>query len=134
VGTYVFTVKADDRDPPDAGGTINYTFVSAPGERLRFTIDSETGEIKTRHVSASYFLECCKLVCYLQDGDETESPGMWLQVCLDRCVTRTGELITGRVTVRCSEKNLPHCHFGHTDCTRTEGGPPVSSPTKSPEL
>lgn len=57
--TYVFTVQAFDRDPPDAGGTINYTFVSAPGERLRFTIDPETGVIKTRHVSASHFLECC---------------------------------------------------------------------------
>jgi hypothetical protein len=56
VGTYVFTVKADDRDPPDAGGTVNYTFVSAPGDRLRFTIDAETGVIKTRHVSASHFL------------------------------------------------------------------------------
>lgn len=50
VGTYVFAVKAFDRDPPEAGGTINYTFVSAPGERLRFTIDSETGVIKTRHM------------------------------------------------------------------------------------
>jgi hypothetical protein len=101
LGTYVFTVQAVDKDPPEAGGTINYTFVSAPGERLRFTIDSETGVIKTRHVSASYFLECCKLVVYLQDGDGNESPSMWLQVCLGRCVTRTGEIITGRVKARC---------------------------------
>jgi hypothetical protein len=50
--TYVFTVKAVDKDPPEAGGTITYTFVSAPGERLKFTIDPETGVIKTRHVSA----------------------------------------------------------------------------------
>lgn len=49
-GTYVFTVKAVDKDPPEAGGTINYTFVSSPGERLKFTIDSETGVIKTRHI------------------------------------------------------------------------------------
>jgi hypothetical protein len=74
LGTYVFTVKAVDKDPPDAGGTVNYTFVSSPGERLKFTIDSETGVIKTRHVSASHFLESCALVNYLQDGDETESP------------------------------------------------------------
>lgn len=100
VGTYVFAVKAFDRDPPEAGGTINYTFVSAPGERLRFTIDSETGVIKTRHVSASHFLECCKLVVYLQNGDGNESPGMWLQVYLGRCVTCTGKIITGRVKVR----------------------------------
>jgi hypothetical protein len=53
-GTYVLTVKADDRDPPDAGGTVNYTFVSAPGDRMRFTIDSETGVIKTGRVSASH--------------------------------------------------------------------------------
>jgi hypothetical protein len=25
MGTYVFTVQAFDRDPPEAGGTINYT-------------------------------------------------------------------------------------------------------------
>jgi hypothetical protein len=101
VGTYVFTVKAVDKDPPEAGGTINYTFVSAPGERLKFTIDSETGVIKTRHVSASHFLECCKLVAYLQDWDGNDTPGMWPQVCLGRCVTRTGEIITGRVKVSC---------------------------------
>jgi hypothetical protein len=101
LGTYVFTVQAFDRDPPESGGTINYTFVSAPGERLRFTIDSETGVIKTRHVSASLFLESCKLMVFLQDGDENESPGMWPQVRLGRCVTRTGEIIIGRVKVRC---------------------------------
>jgi hypothetical protein len=100
-GTYVFTVKAVDRDPPEAGGTITYTFVSAPGERLKFTIDSETGVIKTRQVSASHFLECCRLVVFLQNGDGNESPGMWLQVCLGRRVTCTCEIITGRVKVRC---------------------------------
>jgi hypothetical protein len=51
--TYVFTVKAVDKDPPEAGGTITYTFVSAPGERLKFSIDPESGVIKTRHVSAA---------------------------------------------------------------------------------
>jgi hypothetical protein len=54
--TYVFTVKAVDKDPPEAGGTITYTFVSAPGERLKFSIDPESGVIKTRHVSASEFV------------------------------------------------------------------------------
>jgi hypothetical protein len=54
--TYVFTVKAVDKDPPEAGGTITYTFVSARGERLKFSIDPESGEIKTRHVSASQFV------------------------------------------------------------------------------
>ncbi|XP_021942527.1 DE-cadherin isoform X2 [Zootermopsis nevadensis] len=49
-GTYVFTVKAVDKDPPEAGGSITYTFVSAPGERLKFSIDQETGVIKTRHM------------------------------------------------------------------------------------
>ena len=56
IGTYVFTVKAVDKDPPEAGGTINYTFVSAPGERLKFSIDPETGVIKTQRVSGSHFL------------------------------------------------------------------------------
>ncbi|XP_025194494.1 DE-cadherin isoform X1 [Melanaphis sacchari] len=48
--TYVFTVKAFDKDPPDNGGTITYTFVSAPGERPKFSIDAQTGEITTRHM------------------------------------------------------------------------------------
>lgn len=61
-GTYVFTVKAVDNDPPEAGGTITYTFVSAPGERLKFSIDPETGVIKTRHVSA-YDLSLGKCIC-----------------------------------------------------------------------
>jgi Cadherin domain. len=56
VGTYVFTVTAVDKDPPEAGGTINYTFVSAPGERLKFSIDPGTGVIKTQRVSGSHFL------------------------------------------------------------------------------
>jgi hypothetical protein len=55
-GTFVFTVKAVDKDPPEAGGTITYTFVSAPLERLKFSIDPETGVIKTKHVSASAFI------------------------------------------------------------------------------
>ncbi|XP_069678927.1 DE-cadherin [Periplaneta americana] len=48
--TYVFTVKAVDKDPPEAGGTINYTFVTAPGERVKFNIDSATGRITTKHM------------------------------------------------------------------------------------
>jgi hypothetical protein len=47
-------VKAVDKEPPEAGGTITYTFVSAPGERLKFFIDPESGVIKTRYVSASH--------------------------------------------------------------------------------
>ncbi|XP_072152433.1 DE-cadherin isoform X2 [Bemisia tabaci] len=48
-GTYVLTVNANDRDPPESGGTINYTFVSAPNEKVAFSIDSSTGVITTRH-------------------------------------------------------------------------------------
>ncbi|XP_050545953.1 DE-cadherin isoform X3 [Daktulosphaira vitifoliae] len=48
--TYVFTVKAVDKDPLDDGGTITYTFVSAPGERSKFSIDSQTGEITTKYM------------------------------------------------------------------------------------
>jgi hypothetical protein len=51
--TYVFTVKAVDKDPPEAGGTITYTIVAKPLERLKFSIDPESGVIKTKHVSAS---------------------------------------------------------------------------------
>lgn len=52
-------VKAFDKDPPDNGGTITYTFVSAPGERPKFSIDSQTGEITTRHVSITFILCAC---------------------------------------------------------------------------
>jgi len=49
-------VKAFDKYPPDNGGTITYTFVSAPGERPKFSIDAQTGEITTRHVSITFIL------------------------------------------------------------------------------
>ncbi|KAG8306866.1 hypothetical protein J6590_037459 [Homalodisca vitripennis] len=49
-GTFVFRVTATDRDPPENGGNITYAFVSAPGDRLKFSIDSQTGDIRTRHM------------------------------------------------------------------------------------
>lgn len=52
VGTFVFQVKAVDRDPIENGGKITYTFVSSPGERLRFTIEPDTGIIRTQYVSS----------------------------------------------------------------------------------
>ncbi|KAF4519332.1 hypothetical protein B566_EDAN010037 [Ephemera danica] len=53
-GTEVIRVTAVDRDPPDTGGTVTYTFVSAPGERLKFDIDPDTGRIVTRNVSVTF--------------------------------------------------------------------------------
>ncbi|CAG9112803.1 unnamed protein product [Plutella xylostella] len=50
VGTYVFTVHADDRNPPDMGGTVTYKFVSTAGEKERFHVDSETGRITTADI------------------------------------------------------------------------------------
>ncbi|XP_057317879.1 DE-cadherin isoform X1 [Microplitis mediator] len=49
-GTIVITVHAEDRDPPDEGGTITYSFVTAPGEKLKFEINNVTGLIKTTQV------------------------------------------------------------------------------------
>ncbi|KAE8744365.1 hypothetical protein FOCC_FOCC009018 [Frankliniella occidentalis] len=49
VGTFVLTVKAYDKDPPENGGKIVYTFVSAPNERLKFSINADTGVITTRY-------------------------------------------------------------------------------------
>ncbi|XP_011307497.1 DE-cadherin [Fopius arisanus] len=46
-GTMVIQVHAEDRDPPDEGGTITYSFVTAPGEKLKFEINNVTGLIKT---------------------------------------------------------------------------------------
>ncbi|XP_063374480.1 DE-cadherin [Cydia amplana] len=49
-GTYVFTVHAEDRDPPEMGGTVTYKFVSTQGEKERFHVDPETGRITTADV------------------------------------------------------------------------------------
>ncbi|XP_066595703.1 DE-cadherin isoform X2 [Prorops nasuta] len=44
---FVIQVQAIDKDSPDDGGTITYSFVTAPGEKLKFEIDNRTGEITT---------------------------------------------------------------------------------------
>lgn len=44
-------MHAEDRDPPDMGGKVTYKFVSTPGEKERFHVDPETGEITTADVS-----------------------------------------------------------------------------------
>lgn len=49
-GHPVITVQAEDDDPPEAGGTLTYSLVTAPGEQTRFTINNVTGEIKTNWV------------------------------------------------------------------------------------
>lgn len=49
-------MTATDRDPPDVGGSISYAFVAAANERLKFSIDNRTGEIRTRHVSLFFIL------------------------------------------------------------------------------
>ncbi|XP_053663837.1 DE-cadherin-like [Anopheles marshallii] len=46
VGTPVLRVTATDPDPRQ---TIEYSFVTTPGERARFRIDKSTGEITTAH-------------------------------------------------------------------------------------
>ncbi|XP_026684659.1 DE-cadherin, partial [Diaphorina citri] len=42
-----FQVHATDVDPPSNGGTIQYRIIKAPGERAKFSIDKETGIVKT---------------------------------------------------------------------------------------
>ncbi|XP_078053729.1 DE-cadherin isoform X2 [Augochlora pura] len=46
-GTVVTKVHAEDRDRPEDGGTITYSFVVAQGEKLKFKIDNKTGLIRT---------------------------------------------------------------------------------------
>ncbi|KAM0730456.1 DE-cadherin [Formica fusca] len=46
-GTVVIQVHAEDKDPPEEGGTITYSFVTAPDERLKFEINNKTGLIRT---------------------------------------------------------------------------------------
>ncbi|KAH9632588.1 hypothetical protein HF086_012395 [Spodoptera exigua] len=43
-------VHAEDRDPPEMGGTVTYKFVSTPGEKERFHVDPETGKITTADI------------------------------------------------------------------------------------
>ncbi|XP_070519670.1 DE-cadherin isoform X2 [Cardiocondyla obscurior] len=49
-GIRVIQVQAEDRDPPEAGGTITYRLVTGPDERLKFRIDNKTGLIKTTQI------------------------------------------------------------------------------------
>ncbi|XP_071628047.1 DE-cadherin isoform X1 [Temnothorax longispinosus] len=46
-GTVVIQVHAEDRDPPEDGGTITYSFVTGPEEKLKFKINNKTGLITT---------------------------------------------------------------------------------------
>lgn len=48
--TSVITISAIDEDPPEAGGTLTYSFVLKDGERGKFNINNETGEITTSHI------------------------------------------------------------------------------------
>ncbi|XP_033215756.1 DE-cadherin-like isoform X2 [Belonocnema kinseyi] len=49
-GTVFMQVGAEDRDPPEEGGTITYSFVTISGEKLKFEINNETGLIRTTHI------------------------------------------------------------------------------------
>ncbi|XP_071573246.1 DE-cadherin-like isoform X2 [Temnothorax nylanderi] len=46
-GTVVIQVHAEDRDLPEEGGTITYSFVTGPEEKLKFKINNKTGLIRT---------------------------------------------------------------------------------------
>ncbi|XP_015609986.1 DE-cadherin [Cephus cinctus] len=46
-GTRVIEVHAEDRDPPEEGGTITYTLATSPAEKLKFQINNITGVITT---------------------------------------------------------------------------------------
>ncbi|XP_018044392.1 PREDICTED: DE-cadherin-like [Atta colombica] len=48
--TKVIQVHADDRDPPEDGGTVTYSFLIAPGDRIKFEIDNKTGLITTTQI------------------------------------------------------------------------------------
>lgn len=54
-------VHAEDRDPPEMGGTVTYKFVSTPGEKERFHVDPETGRITTADVSNNFI---CKIFVF----------------------------------------------------------------------
>ncbi|KAK0157584.1 hypothetical protein PV328_011310 [Microctonus aethiopoides] len=46
-GTIVIKVHAEDEDPINNGGMITYSFLTTPGEKLKFEINNVTGVIKT---------------------------------------------------------------------------------------
>ncbi|XP_066158590.1 DE-cadherin [Euwallacea fornicatus] len=45
--TYVIEVKANDDDPPNAGGTVTYKIVKRDGGKDYFIIDNSTGQVRT---------------------------------------------------------------------------------------
>ncbi|XP_025422894.1 DE-cadherin isoform X3 [Sipha flava] len=93
--TYVFTVKAFDKDPPENGGTIsNYTFVAPPGERPKFSIDRLTGVITTR---------------YMFDRDEpTREKEVYLTVrATDNGKPTLDDVCTIKVTIEDENDNSP---------------------------
>lgn len=49
-------MHADDRDPPEMGGTVTYKFVSTPGEKERFHVDPVSGRITTADVSINFLI------------------------------------------------------------------------------
>lgn len=48
-GTEVIQVRAKDIDLPSNGGTIKYRIMKAPAEREKFTIEPDTGIIRTKY-------------------------------------------------------------------------------------
>ncbi|KAF6207435.1 hypothetical protein GE061_018678 [Apolygus lucorum] len=50
LGSFVMKVVASDEDLPENGGKVTYSFVSTPGERLKFFIDPDTGVIVTKNI------------------------------------------------------------------------------------
>ncbi|EGI65090.1 DE-cadherin [Acromyrmex echinatior] len=48
--TTVIQVHAEDRDPPEEGGTITYSFAKDPKDRLKFAINNKTGLITTTQI------------------------------------------------------------------------------------
>lgn len=80
-------VKAYDRDPADNGGTITYTFVSAPGERSKFSIDAQTGVITTRYVSIIFKKKKSLVFTFF-----------FFFRTLDRCSTGTNPLAKNKCT------------------------------------
>ncbi|XP_014220809.1 DE-cadherin [Trichogramma pretiosum] len=94
IGTVVIQVRAEDQDPPDEGGTITYSFVTANGEKLKFEINNRTGVIRTT---------------YMLDRDE---PAREKEVYLTVLATDNGrpqldDVCTFKVTVEDVNDNAP---------------------------
>ncbi|XP_033228153.1 DE-cadherin-like [Belonocnema kinseyi] len=93
-GTFVIQVMAEDRDPPEEGGTITYSFVTISGEKLKFEINNKTGEIRTTQILD-------------RDEPEREKEAYLTVLATDNGRPQLDDVCTFKVTIEDVNDNAP---------------------------